>query len=79
MFYLQTIQDNVLKLVRTADQLLRRANLDAEGVRQRLQAVDETSENFMIKLDNRRKNIAMALSFFKQAEAVSILHLKILF
>lgn len=71
-----TIQDNVLKLVRTADQLLRRTNLDAEGVRQRLQAVDETSENFMIKLDNRRKNIAMALSFFKQAEAVSVLYLQ---
>lgn len=62
------IQETVLRLVRTADQLLRRTHLDAEGVRQRLQAVDEESENFMNKLDTRRKNISMAMSFFGLAE-----------
>lgn len=67
---LQDIQETVLRLVRTADQLLRRTHLDAEGVRQRLQAVDEESENFMIKLDTRRKNISMAMSFFGLAETV---------
>ena len=67
----QDIQETVLRLVRTADQLLRRTHLDAEGVRQRLQAVDEESENFMIKLDTRRKNISTAMSFFGLAETVS--------
>ena len=67
---MQDIQDTVLRLVRTADQLLRRTHLDAEGVRQRLQAVDEESENFMNKLDTRRKNISMAMSFYGLAETV---------
>ena len=40
-------------------------------MRQRLQAVDEESENFMNKLDTRRKNISMAMSFFGLAETVS--------
>ena len=69
--YFQDIQETVLRLVRTADQLLRRTHLDAEGVRQRLQAVDEESENFMMKLDTRRKNISMTMSFFGLAETVS--------
>jgi len=66
----QDIQDTVLQLVRNADQLLRRTHLDAEGVRRRLQEVDTECENFMIKIDTRRKNITMAVSFFDKAETV---------
>ncbi|VDI56857.1 titin [Mytilus galloprovincialis] len=62
-------QETVLRLVRTADQLLRRSKLDVEGVRQRLQTVDTECENFMIRLDTRRKNITMATSFFEQTES----------
>lgn len=67
----QETQETVLRLVRTADQLLRRSKLDVEGVRQRLQTVDTECENFMIRLDTRRKNITMATSFFEQTESVS--------
>lgn len=59
-----------MRLVRDADQLLRRANMDAEGVRRRLQAVDKECDEFRIKLDTKRKNIQMAASFFDQAETV---------
>ncbi|KAK3083136.1 hypothetical protein FSP39_014900 [Pinctada imbricata] len=62
------IQETVLRLVRQADQLLRRSNLDAEGVKYRLQTVDRECENFMVKLDIRRKNISQAVSFFDLAE-----------
>ena len=34
--------------------------------------VDQECENFTGKLDNRRKNIFMAVSFFNLAETVSI-------
>lgn len=61
----------MLRLLRTADSLLRRTNIDAEGIRQRLMLVDQECENFMIKLDNRRKNIFMAVSFFNLAETVN--------
>lgn len=67
----QTVQENVLHLVRTADQLLRRSSMDAEGVRQRLKTVDLECENFQYQLDNRRKNIALSQSFFNQAQSVS--------
>ena len=66
----QEIQENMLRLLRTADGLLRRASIDAEGIRQRLMLVDQECENFMVKLDNRRKNIFMAVSFFNLAETV---------
>ena len=69
----QDIQETVLRLVRNADQLLRRTQIDAEGVRSRLQEVDTECENFMIRLDTRRKNISMAMSFFDLAETVSSL------
>lgn len=61
----------MLRLLRTADGLLRRASVDAEGIRKRLMLVDQECENFMVKLDNRRKNIFMAVSFFNLAETVS--------
>lgn len=61
----------MLRLLRTADGLLRRASVDAEGIRQRLMLVDQECENFTGKLDNRRKNIFMAVSFFNLAETVS--------
>ncbi|XP_046554795.1 uncharacterized protein LOC124264120 [Haliotis rubra] len=62
------MQDTMLRLIRNVDQLLLRASLDAEGVRQRLQIVDAECEDFMVKLDNRRKNISSSVSFFNQAE-----------
>lgn len=61
----------MLRLVRNADQLLRRTHLDAEGVRSRLQEVDTECEKFMNKIDSRRKNITMAVSFFDMSETVS--------
>lgn len=73
VFCKQEVQETVLRLVRTADQLLRRSNLDVEGVRQRLQTVDQECESFMYKLDTRRKNITMATTFFEQAESVSMI------
>ncbi len=67
----QGIHETVLRLVRTADQLIHSAHYDAEGVRQRLRKVDEKCEDFMIRLDNRRKNLALAISFFSLAQNVS--------
>lgn len=66
------MQDTMLRLIRNVDQLLLRASLDAEGVRQRLQIVDAECEDFMVKLDNRRKNISSSVSFFNQAETVGV-------
>ncbi|XP_076451161.1 coiled-coil domain-containing protein 141-like [Babylonia areolata] len=62
------IQENMLRLLRTADGLLRRASVDAEGIRQSLMLVDQECESFMVRLDNRRKNITMAVSFFNLAQ-----------
>lgn len=61
----------MLGLLRTADGLLRRASVDAEGIRQRLIVVDREAESFSNRLDNRRKNISMAVAFFRFAETVS--------
>lgn len=60
----------MLRLLRTADGLLRRASVDAEGIRQRLIVVDREAESFTTRLDNRRKNITMAVAFFDLAETV---------
>lgn len=49
----------MLSLLRTADGLLRRASVDAEGIRQRLIAVDREAESFSSRLDIRRKNVSM--------------------
>ena len=68
----QGIQETVLRLVRTADQLIHSAHYDAEGVRQRLRKIDEKCEDFMLRLDTRRKNLALAISFFLLAQSVSI-------
>ncbi|CAL1540818.1 unnamed protein product, partial [Lymnaea stagnalis] len=62
------VQESMLGLLRTADGLLRRASVDAEGIRQRLIAVDREAESFSNRLDNRRKNITMAVAFFRLAE-----------
>lgn len=61
----------MLSLLRTADGLLRRASVDAEGIRQRLIAVDREAESFSSRLDIRRKNVSMAVAFFRLAETVS--------
>ncbi|CAG5126015.1 unnamed protein product [Candidula unifasciata] len=62
------VQESMLSLLRTADGLLRRASVDAEGIRQRLIAVDREAESFSSRLDIRRKNISMAVAFFRLAE-----------
>ena len=56
--------------MRTADQLIHSAHYDAEGVRQRLRKIDEKNEDFMLRLDTRRKNLALAISFFSLAQTV---------
>ena len=68
---LQEIQDTLLRLIRTADQLIHSAHYDAEGVKKRLQQVDKTCEDFMVRLDTRRKNVALSVSFFSLAQTVS--------
>ncbi|XP_013393635.1 titin [Lingula anatina] len=60
--------DTVLRLVRTADQLIHSTHYDSEGIRSRLHRVDKVSEEFMQEMENRRKNLAMAVSFYKQAD-----------
>ena len=65
------IQETVLRLLRTADQLVHSAHYDAEGIKKRLQIVDEKCEDFMLRLDVRRKNLALAINFFSLAQSVS--------
>lgn len=67
----------MLSLLRTADGLLRRASVDAESIRQRLIAVDREAESFTNRLDIRRKNISMAVAFFRLAETVMLTALHI--
>ena len=64
------MQENMLSLLRTADGLLRRASVDAEGIRQRLMVVDREAESFTTRLDTRRKNVTMSVDFFRLAETV---------
>ena len=66
------IQENMLGLLRTADGLMRRASVDAEGIRQRLIVVDREAESFSSRLDARRKNISMAVAFYGLADTVSV-------
>ncbi|CAH1789041.1 unnamed protein product, partial [Owenia fusiformis] len=61
-------QDKVLRLVRSADTLLHGAHPDIEGIMTRLRNIDEQCENFMLRFDNRRKNVALSVAFFKQAQ-----------
>jgi len=68
---MQEIQETVLRLIRTADQLLHGDRADAEAVRKRLQQVDTKCEDFTVRLDARRKNLVMARNFFAHAQAVS--------
>ena len=71
----------MLRLVRTADQLVHSAAYDAEGVKKRLSTIDSQTESFMGRLDYRRKNLALAISFYSQALTVSglVLFVSILF
>jgi len=62
----------VLRLIRTADQLIHGDRTDAESVRKRLQLVDGKCEDFTTRLDARRKNLVMARNFFAHAQAVSL-------
>jgi len=68
----QEIQETVLRLIRTADQLIHGDRADAEAVRKRLQLIDKKCEDFTVRLDARRKNLVMARNFFAHAQAVSI-------
>ncbi|XP_074642495.1 uncharacterized protein LOC141899810 [Tubulanus polymorphus] len=63
------VQETVLRLIRTANQILHSTSLDADEIKERLRMIDERSENFMIQLDTRRRNLSLAGSFFKQAHA----------
>jgi len=63
----------VLRLIRTADQLVHGERADAESVRKRLQLVDSKCEAFTVRLDARRKNLAMARNFFSLAQTVRLL------
>lgn len=63
------MEETVLRLIRTADQLVHSSHYDAEGVQRRLKQVDSQSESFMLKMDDRRRNLAMATSFFSQAKS----------
>jgi len=62
------IQDTVVRLLRTADQLIHSAHYDADAVTKRLRTVDSTAEKFMHRLDTRRTDITMALTFFSFAQ-----------
>ena len=70
------IQGDLLKLVRTADQLSHTANVDVTSLRHRLRAVDELAQDFMIRMDARRRNIATAINFYRLSAQV-ILMLKL--
>ena len=61
----------MLRLIRTADQLIHGDRTDAESVRKRLQLVDGKCEDFTMRLDARRKNLVMARNFFAHAQVVS--------
>ena len=61
----------MLRLIRTADQLIHGDRTDADSVRKRLQLVDGKCEDFTMRLDARRKNLVMARNFFAHAQAVS--------
>lgn len=63
------MEETVLRLIRTADQLVHSSHYDAEGVQRRLKQVDSQSESFMLKMDDRRRNLTMATSFFSQAKS----------
>ena len=68
----QEIQDTVLRLVRTADQLVHSDQYrGGEAVRKRLVLVDEQSEKFMLRLDARRKNLSLAVTFYLLTKTVS--------
>jgi hypothetical protein len=64
------IQDTVLRLLRTADQVVHSAHSDAEGVKQRLLKIDSHCEDFMLRLETRRKNLTLAVNFFSLAKTV---------
>lgn len=65
------IQDTVLRLLRTADQVVQSSQSDAEGVKKRLLLIDEKCEDFMLRLETRRRNLTLAVSFFSLAKTVS--------
>lgn len=66
------IQGELLQLVRTSDQLSHTANLDVSSVRQRLQAVDSLAQDFMLRMDDRRKSINTAIKFYRLASQVCV-------
>ena len=65
-----------MRLVRAADQLTHSSRFDGEGaVRAHLQKVDETCEDFSVKMEARRKELALAVAFFVQSNSVSYTNL----
>ena len=70
---IQEIQETIIRLIRTADQLAHSAHYDSEGVRSRLTQVDSQCEDFLLRMDARRKNVALAVTFFHLSQTVSTL------
>lgn len=64
------IQGELLQLVRTSDQLSHTANVDVTSLRHKLQAVDDLAQDFMLRMDARRRNIATAINFYRLAANV---------
>lgn len=66
------VQGDLLQLVRTSEQLSHTASVDVSSLRQRLQAVDDLAQNFMMRMDERRKCIATAIRFYRLVSQVSL-------
>lgn len=60
----------MLRLLHAADQLMHSGSYDADGIKKRLDTIDKQCEDFMAKMDTRRKNLGLAISFFTLAKTV---------
>lgn len=64
------IQGELLQLVRTSEQLSHTTDVDITTLRQRLQGIDDLAQDFMLRMDARRRNIATAINFYRLAAKV---------
>ena len=64
----KTIQENVTKCMRTADQFIHTGLEKADEAHQEAHELLEKWEKFAIKLEQRRKLLLVVLSFYKQTE-----------
>lgn len=61
----------MFKVIRNGDQLIHAGHPNSPEIQQKTEAMAEHCENFMQRLDDRRRNVAMSLAFFKSAQTVS--------